>query len=208
MGFLFAVITGVPLGLLIGYSRLFERVFSPVIEMARPICPIAWLPVAIILFGLASFGSSIWGNASYRYDVFDQMKYAMVFIIWWGAFFPIVINTVDGVRGVKKLFIDAAKVLGLDEKGIFFRVIFPASLPSVMTGLRVGMGIAWMVIVAAEFFPGTTSGLGYMITTSHQVAEYEYAFASILAIGVTGLAINKLMMLLSVRVGKWEALER
>ncbi|MFA5137719.1 MAG: ABC transporter permease [Elusimicrobiota bacterium] len=208
VGFCCAVLTAVPLGIAVGRSRVADRIVSPLLEALRPICPVAWIPVAVILFGFSSMASVLWGAEAWRHGFLSQIQIAMVFIIWWGAFFPILINTTDGVRNVRRLYIEAAQVLGASRRQVFYGVIFPASLPSIMTGLRVGMGLAWMVIVAAEFFPGTSAGLGYMITTSHQVAQYEYAFAAIIAIGVVGLAINAVMMAVSNRVGRWKEKER
>lgn len=207
-GFILSVITAIPLGFIISASKTARRLFSPAIEMLRPICPIAWMPIAIIIFGFKSIGSTIWGTDAYMHDILSQMKYAPILIIWWGAFFPILLNTSSGVNGVKNLYIDAAKMLGANRLTLYRKVILPASLPSIFTGFRVGMGIAWMVIVAAEFFPGTTAGLGYMITTSHQVAEYEYAFAAIIIIAFLGFCINYIMKLMSRKFEKWEALER
>ncbi len=208
IGFFAATITAVPLGLLIGRSKIADKLISPSIEMLRPICPIAWIPLAIIFFGFSSFGTAIWGQQSWQHDTLDQLKFAMVFVIWWGAFFPILLNSIAGSRGVKKLYIDSAKVLGVSGSKMFFFVIFPASLPRILIGLRVGMGIAWMVIVAAEFFPGTNTGLGYMIATSHQVSAYEYTFAAIICIGGLGLLMNKGMEFISAKINKWESLER
>ncbi len=208
IGFAAAALTAVPLGVLVGYSAVADRIVSPLVEVFRPICPIAWLPVAILLFGFSSAGSLVWGDEAWRHDLASQLQLAMAFIIWWGAFFPIFLNTVAGVRGVRSLHLEAARTLGAGPRQIFFKVMLPASLPSIMTGLRVGMGLAWMVIIAAEIFPGARAGLGYMIVTAHQVAQYEYAFASILIIGVIGLAINEVMLFLSNRVSWWEGLER
>ena len=208
IGFVAAALTGVPLGILVGSSRIARSIVSPVVEVFRPICPIAWLPVAIIVFGFASAGSLLWGDSAWRHDLLSQIQVAMVFIIWWGAFFPIILNTVAGVEGVRTLYLEAARTLGANRRQAFVKVVLPASLPSIMTGLRLGMGLAWMVIVAAEIFPGTRAGLRYMIVTAHQVAQYEYAFASIIAIGVMGLVINSGMQYISNRVSRWEALER
>ncbi len=208
IGFTVAALTAIPLGLLIGRSKIADRMFSPLIEILRPICPIAWIPVAIIVFKFTSIGSMIWGDKAWRYDFLSQIQIAMIFIIWWGAFFPILLNTISGVIGVRRIHLETARMLGASDRQMFFKVVLPAAMPSIMTGLRVGMGLAWMVIVAAEFFPGTSSGLGYMITTAHQVAQYEYAFASIVIIGLIGLLINFGMLALSRHFGRWAAKER
>jgi len=208
LGYALAAATAVPIGLAVGRWLPVRRLVSPLVELLRPICPIAWLPPAIIVFGFSSLGSTIWGEDAWRHELLGQMQWAMIAIIWWGAFFPILLNTVHGVETVRGLYIEAARMLGADEWQIFWKTILPASLPSIVTGLRVGMGIAWMVIVAAEIFPGTRAGLGYMITTSHQVAEYEYAFACIIVIGCVGLAVNFAFKALSDHVGRWQVRER
>jgi len=207
-GYVLAGLTAVPLGILMGRFTKARNFFWPVIEVLRPICPIAWLPIAIIVFGFSSFGSFFWGVGAWRHEFASQMQFAMVAVIWWGAFFPILLNTIDGVKGVRLLYIEAARMLGANEWQIFRRVILPASLPSVMTGMRVGMGIAWMVIIAAEIFPGTRAGLGYMITTAHQVAEYEYAFACIIIIGILGFLITYFLKCISDYVCRWQTKER
>jgi ABC-type nitrate/sulfonate/bicarbonate transport system permease component len=132
----------------------------------------------------------------------------MVAVICWGAFFPIFVNTVHGVTHVKALHLEVARTNGASRSQIFRHVVLPAAMPSIAAGLRIGMGTAWMVIVAAEFFPGTRSGVGYMITTSHEVTEYQYCFACIIVIGVLGLLINTGLAFFERRVGRWKAKER
>ncbi len=207
-GFIIAVITAVPLGFLVGRVRLAREFFTPIIEMARPICPVAWLPLAIVLFGFTSLGTFLFGRDSWKHGIFDQLQVAMVAVIWWGAFFPIFVNTVHGVMNVRRLFVEVALTNGATRLQVARHVILPAALPSIISGIRIGMGTAWMVIVAAEFFPGTRAGLGYLITTSHQVAEYEYAFASIIVIGVVGIAMNAVLFKTEETVARWKTRER
>lgn len=208
LGFMAAAVTGIPLGLLTGRIRIVRQLVMPICELGRPICPIAWLPVAILLFGFSSVGSSVWGSESWRYPIADQLQYAMIAVIWWGGFFPIFINTVHGVETVKQLYLEAAKVLGASNRRIFLEIVLPGALPAILTGLRVGLGTALMVIVAAEIFPGTRSGLGYMITTSHQVAEYQYTFAAIVVLAVIGLITSKGFEFISRRINRWQIMER
>ncbi len=208
IGFSAAALTAVPLGLLAGWWKWAHRIVSPLLELFRPVCPIALMPLAILLFGLSSFGSLLWGDRAWEHDLLSHLQIAMVFIIWWGAFFPIFLNTAAGASGVRSLHMEAARMLGAGPWFIFSRVVLPSSLPSIFTGLRIGMGLAWMVIIAAEIFPGTRSGLGYMILTAHQVDQYEYAFAAILVIGAVGLGANSLMLKATSRAGRWEARER
>lgn len=208
LGFTVAALAAVPLGLWAGRSVTGRRIVSPLVEVLRPVCPIAWLPLAIIVFGLASLGSLLWGDASWRHDILAQLRFAMIFIIAWGAFFPIFLNTAAAVAGVRELYVEAARTLGASPGQVFRKVVLPASLPGILTGLRTGMGLAWMVIVAAEMFPGTRAGLGYMIVTAHQVAQYEYAFAALAVIGAIGLCVDAVLHRVERRVGRWTALER
>lgn len=208
IGFIAAVVTAIPLGLLAGRIPIVRKTIMPILELGRPICPIAWLPVAILIFGFASIGSLIWHQEAWRYPILDQLQLAMIAIIWWGGFFPVFINTVHGVEQVKRMYIESAKMLGASDRKIFFDIILPSALPNILTGMRVGLGISWMVIIAAEIFPGTRAGLGYMIATSHQVAEYQYTFASIILIAAIGLLSGKVLYLISDRVSKWQIMER
>ncbi|RJP33717.1 MAG: ABC transporter permease [Candidatus Omnitrophota bacterium] len=208
LGFTAAALTAIPLGLLAGRITVLRRILIPFLEMGRPICPIAWLPVAILVFGFESVGSAVWGQESWRHSIADQLQFAMIAVIWWGGFFPIFVNTVHGVEQVKTLYLEAAAMLGASHRRIFLYIVLPGALPSIMTGLRVGLGISWMVIIAAEIFPGARAGLGYIITTSHQVAEYQYAFAAIVVIAVIGLMSNKFLYLASNRISRWQIMER
>lgn len=207
-GFTLAVLTAVPLAILVGRIRVFREIFTPTIELIRPVCPVAWLPVLIILFGLSSLGTLIYGEEGWRHDILNHLGLAMVAVTWYGAFFPIFVNTVHGVTNVKQLYVEVALTNGATRTQIFCHVVLPAALPAIVAGLRIGMGTAWMVIVAAEFFPGTKSGVGYMITTSHEVAEPQYGFAAIVVIGFMGIVINALLGIVERRVGRWKARER
>lgn len=208
IGFSLAALTAIPLGIGVGRVRPVRELFSPVIEMARPICPVAWLPLLIVLFGSASVGSLAFGDRAWRHDLLDQLGLAMVAVIWWGAFFPIFINTAHAVAHVKELHLEVAATCGASRFQAFRHVVLPAALPAVVAGLRIGMGTAWMVIVAAEFFPGTRAGLAYMITNAFETGKHEYTFASILVIGLIGILINACLRRLERRVGHWQARER
>ena len=129
-----------------GRSESVHDFFDSAVQIFRPIPPLAWVPL-----GLAWFRIGLT---------------AMVFIIAIGAFFPILLNTLDGVKSVKKTWIEAADTLGAGERQILAKVILPGAAPTIWTGLRVGFGIAWMCVVAAEMMPGTNSGIGYLIINS------------------------------------------
>ena len=207
-GFGLALATAIPLGVLAGRSAIARHAITPIVEIARPISPVAWIPLAIILCGFASVATVLFGREAWRHDLLDQLQLAIIAVIWYGAFFPIFLNTVHGVANLRRLHIEIALANGASPGQVLWHVILPASLPAMMVGIRLGMGRALMVIVAAEFFPGTRAGLGYFITTSHQVAQYEYAFASIVGVGAIGLLVNLVLQRIENRVSRWQAKER
>jgi NitT/TauT family transport system permease protein len=208
LGFGLALVTAVPLGVWIARSRIARDLFVPTVELGRPISPVAWMPVAIILLGFTSLGSVLYGTSAWKHPWLDQLQLAIIAIIWWAAFFPILLNTMHGVSAVRQLHVEVAQANGAGRWQILRHVILPSALPTMMVGIRLGMGRALMVIVAAEFFPGTRAGLGYLITTSHQVAQYEYAFASIVVIAIVGLIVNLALYAIEQKTSHWQAKER
>jgi NitT/TauT family transport system permease protein len=207
-GFALAGVTAVPLGLLIGRSQRVMEMLSPTIAAAMVISPIAWIPVTIIVFGFSSPATALYGDEAWRYGLLDQLRFAIVAVIWVGAFFPIALNTAAGAKGVREAHLEAARALGANRFDLLRKIILPSAGPLIITGLRVGAGIAWRVIIAAEIFPGTRGGLGYMITTAHEQASYEYAFASIVVIAAIGLTLDGLLRLVGARVSRWQPKER
>jgi len=181
VGFLAALAAGLPLGLVLGRSARLRNVCTPAIELLRPIPPLAWIPLAILWFGIGLQSAA--------------------FIIFLGCFFPIVLNTVSGVSTVDAMLIDAARVCGADDRRIFTRVLLPAAWPSVCTGMRVGLGIGWMTLVAAEF-TGVKSGygLGYMIMTARDIQRPDYVLAGMALIGVVGFFLDVLLQRLQQRI--------
>jgi ABC-type nitrate/sulfonate/bicarbonate transport system permease component len=150
----------------------------------RPIPPLAWIPIAILWFGIG-------------------MKSA-AFIIFLGAVFPIILNTVAGVLSINPLLVEAAKTLNAGEKDIFFKVLLPGSAPSIFLGMRIGVGIGWMTLVAAEF-TGVREGygLGYMIMTARDIQRPDEILAGMLVIGITGLLINLLLRGCEGKIIRW-----
>jgi len=207
-GFGLAAATAVPIGIWVGRSRTAMDMLSPTMSAAMVISPIAWIPVAIIAFGLTSPATALFGEEAWRYGLLDRVRFAIVAVIWLGAFFPIALNAAAGARGVREAHIEAARVLGAGRRQVLAKIILPGAAPAIMTGLRVGGGIAWRVIIAAEIFPGTRSGLGYMIATAHEQASYQYAFASIIVIGAIGLGLDGVLRLAARRVSRWQPKER
>jgi len=168
-GFGLAVVLAVPLGLASGWVSWVEAFTSPVIELIRPIPPLAWIPFAIYFFG----------------DPFDT-----VFIVLLAAFFPIFLNTVAGVKAVDPILIDAARTLGARRRQLFLKVVAPAALSHIVTGMRIGLGIAWMSIVAAEMVGVRGGGLGVYIWSMAEVGQFDSVFAGMGLIGLIGLALT------------------
>ena len=171
LGFGAAALAGIPLGLIMGWSPRLRGLMNPVFEVLRPIPPLAWIPIAILWFGIG-------------------MKSA-AFIIFLGAFFPIFLNTISGVVSINPVFLEAARTLNARERDIFLKVLVPASLPAIFVGMRIGVGIGWMTLVAAEF-TGVREGygLGYMIMTARDIQRPDEILAGMAVIGLIGLLIN------------------
>ncbi len=170
-GFLTAAVLGIPLGLMMGWSPRLRRIVNPLVELVRPVPPLAWIPIAILWFGIG-------------------MKSA-AFIIFLGAFFPILLNTVSGVLAINPIYFEAAKTLNAEKRDIFFKVLIPGSIPAIFVGMRIGVGIGWMTLVAAEFTGVRTGyGLGYMIMTARDIQRPDEILAGMLVIGLIGYLIN------------------
>ncbi|MHA2150674.1 MAG: ABC transporter permease [Candidatus Thorarchaeota archaeon] len=183
LGFVFAATTAVPLGIAIGRYRLIDSVLGPIVEAMRPIPPIAWIPLAILLFRSNLLG-------------------AQVFIIWVGAFFPILINTTTGVKRTETVHIDAAKTFGAGEGQILSKIVIPSAGPEIFAGFRIGFGIGWMCLVAAEMIGGGL-GLGYLVLIMQQVGQTGAVISSMLLIGLIGFLISYFFLLYEKRLLKW-----
>jgi NitT/TauT family transport system permease protein len=169
-GYLTAVAVGVPLGIWLGWSRTAAAIINPVIQLLRPISPIAWIPVAIVFFGV--------GNL------------APIFLVFLASLFPIAMTAQDGIGGVPPMYRRAAHNFGLSPLALFFRVLLPASLPQILSGLRIALGIAWLVVVAAEMI-AVDSGLGYLIIDARNAGKrYDLVVAGMLLIGGVGLILD------------------
>jgi len=170
LGFGAAVLVGVPVGLTLGWYPTANQIVNPVLQILRPISPIAWIPVAIILFGIGDTTA--------------------VFLIFLAAFFPIVVASVDGVSNVPSMFRRAARNFGLSPLQLLVKVVFPAALPQIIIGLRIALGIAWLVVVAAEMI-AVDSGLGYLVIDARNSGKrYDLVVAAMLLIGVIGLVLD------------------
>jgi NitT/TauT family transport system permease protein len=173
VGYTLAVGLGIPVGILLGWYPVASAAVNPLIQTLRPISPLAWMPLAIIWFGVS--------------DV------APIFLIFLAAFFPVVVSTMNGVRNVPPMFRQAGVNFGLSPGRLFLKVIFPSILPQVLTGLRIALGIAWLVLVAAEMI-AVDSGLGYLIIDSRNAGKrYDLVVSGMLMIGGIGLILDLLM---------------
>jgi NitT/TauT family transport system permease protein len=184
LGFALAAVGGIPVGLLLGWYPTANRVVNPVLQMLRPISPIAWIPVAILLFGVGEL--------------------TPVFLIFLSAFFPIVVACVSGVSNVPAIYRRAGRNFGLTAPQLLARVVFPAALPQILVGLRIALGIAWLVMVAAEMI-AVDSGLGYLVIDARNSGKrYDLVVAAMLMIGVIGLALDlSFRRLREIRAVRW-----
>ena len=184
VGFGLAVLIAVPLGLWMGWVRGAYVTLNPVFQILRPISPIAWIPLAILWFGV--------GNAS------------PIYLIFIASVFPMIVQTTSGVHTIEKRFLRAAENFDVSRKKLFLQVVFPATLPQIIVGMRIGLGVAWLVVVAAEMI-ALRSGLGYLIIDSRNAGNrYDLVIAGMIIIGLIGLALDGIMRLLeSMKVVRW-----
>ena len=187
IAFLVASALAIPLGVAIGWWKRFEDMVDPVMEILRPIPPLAWIPLGILWFGIG-----------------DTQN---IFIIFLGIFFPVLVNTVSGVKAVDKNLIWAAQTLGANQRQIFREIVIPGSLPFILTGLRVGLGVGWMCLVAAELV-ASTQGLGFMIQDARYLLLTERVILGMLVIGLLGYAMDRGMRYLQWLLLPWYVTSR
>jgi NitT/TauT family transport system permease protein len=183
-GFLIAVIIAIPLGLWMGWVHGAYVTLNPLFQILRPISPIAWIPIAILWFGV--------GNAS------------PIYLIFIASVFPMIVQTTVGVHTIEKRYLRAAENFGVPRGKLFLQVVFPATLPEIIVGMRIGLGVAWLVVVAAEMI-ALRSGLGYMIMDSRNAGNrYDLVIAGMIIIGLIGLMLDGFMRLLEgMKVVRW-----
>lgn len=184
-GFFLAVAIGVPLGLVMGWVAGAYTTLNPIVQMLRPISPIAWIPLSILWFGV--------GDVS------------PIFLIFLSSVFPIVVQTTAGVHTIERQYLRAAENFGVKRIKLFFHVVIPAVLPQIIIGMRVSLGVAWLVVVAAEMI-ALRSGLGYLIIDSRNAGNrYDLVIAGMAIIGLTGLLLDGTMRRLErLRVVRWK----
>jgi NitT/TauT family transport system permease protein len=172
-GFTCALLLGIPMGLVLGWFQLAFRAFNPMIQVLRPISPIAWIPVAILWFGVKDT--------------------APIFLIFLASVFPITVSAMAAVQNMQSVYLRAAQNFGLRGLPLFRRVIFPAALPQIITGIRIALGVAWLVVVAAEMI-AVNSGLGYLIIDARNAGKrYDLVVAGMVMIGLIGLVLDVLV---------------
>ena len=181
IAFCFAA-TAIPLGIAMGWSKLVNEQLDVLVEVLRPIPPLAWIPLSILWFGIG--------------DTQNQ------FIIFLGMFFPILLNTIAGVKNIEPNLIHAARCLGASEMKVLWRVVLRACLPSIITGVRVGLGVGWMALVAAELV-GANSGLGFLINDARTLLRTDYVIVGMVTIGVVGLLIDRGVRILGAWMMPW-----
>lgn len=181
---LLAAVVAIPLGLLMGSSRRFEAAVDPFVELLRPISPLAWIPLAILWLGIGESGK--------------------IMVVFVGTFFPLLLNTVSGVKHVDITLLDAGRVFGCTSRlALFRRVVFPAALPGIVTGLRIAFGTGWAAIIAAELV-AAHSGLGYLIANGMDILRADDVLVGMIVIGILGVLFDAFFRFLHERYS-WDA---
>ena len=184
LGFGLAVLIGIPLGLWMGWVGGAYRTFNPIFQMLRPISPIAWIPLAILWFGVGDLSP--------------------IFLIFISSVFPLIVQTTSGVHTIDRRYLRAAANFGVSRSVLFRQVVIPAVLPEIIVGMRIGIGVAWLVVVAAEMI-ALRSGLGYLIMDSRNAGNrYDLVIAAMIIIGTIGLLLDGITRLLErLKTVKW-----
>lgn len=188
IGFIIASMTAVPLGIAIGRYKAADAIFGPVVEIMRPIPPIAWIPLSILIFG--------------RGIIFTDIYFTQIFIIWIGAFFPILLNTVAGVKRTNPVHLNVARTFGATERQILGKIVIPSATPEIFAGFRIGFGIGWMCLVAAEMI-GSGLGLGYMVLISQTWGRIGETISGMIVIGIIGFLITYMFLYFEKNTLRW-----
>jgi nitrate/nitrite transport system permease protein len=178
IGFGFAALIGIPMGFVLGRFTFMNRMFEPIISLLRPVSPLAWLPIGLL--------------------VFQKADPAATWTIFICSIWPMILNTAEGVRRVPQDYLNVARVLGLPEAKVITRILFPAVLPYTLTGIRLSIGTAWLVIVAAEMLTGGV-GIGFWVWDEWNNLKVEHIVIAIFVIGIVGLTLETMLLLLAKR---------
>jgi NitT/TauT family transport system permease protein len=169
-GFVLAVVLAVPLGLVIGWNRRADMAFNPLIQILRPISPLAWIPIAILWFGVGDLSA--------------------IFLIFLGCFFPLLVTAINSVHNIPEVYLNAGRNFGLTWWALVSRVLFPAVIPQLIIGMRITLGVGWLVVVAAEMI-AVNSGLGFLIVDARNAGNrYDLVVAGMVLIGLIGLLLD------------------
>jgi len=182
-GFALAGLLGILAGVAIGWSRLFEKTLEPTLQMLRPIPPVSWIPLAIIWFGIA-----------------DKPA---IFLVFLGAFFPVLMNSIHGVKTVDHNLVRAGAMMGANGRQMLTDIVLPAALPSIFAGLRIAVGSAWMLTVTAEMV-AVKSGLGYVLWDSYYFLRYDIVLAAMISIGLLGYLSDLGLKAIMTRTLRWQ----
>jgi NitT/TauT family transport system permease protein len=185
-GFLLAALIGVPLGLLIGWSKFISQLLDPLIQSLRPIPITAWLPFSIAVFGIRDVGS--------------------IFLIFLGGFYAIVVNATQGARDVDRNLVRAALMMGASRAQLLYRVVLPAAMPSIFTGLRIGLGISWTAVIVSEMV-AVKSGLGYVLWDAYYVGRMDIVLADMASIGAMGYTSDRIIVFIERKILVWRILQ-
>lgn len=185
-GFSLAMLLGIPLGLAIGWSRLASLTLDPLVQGLRPIPITAWLPFSIAVFGIRDMGS--------------------IFLIFLGGFYAIVVNTTQGARDIDRNLVRAGKMMGASSGQLLRRVVLPAAMPSIFTGLRIGLGISWTAVIVSEMV-AVKSGLGYVLWDAYYVGRMDIVLADMASIGLMGYISDRLIVAIERKVLVWRMLQ-
>ena len=180
-GFGLAVLVAVPMGFVLGRYRRLQEAFNPIIQILRPISPIAWIPLAILWFGIG-----------------DKPA---IFIIFITTFFPVLVASITSVRNIEPIYVKTAVNFGASDRDILIKIILPATFPHVFVSLRIALGTAWVIIVAAEMV-GMRSGLGFLILDARNFLRTDMVVAGMLTIGLVGFALDRIMVSIENRIRK------
>ncbi|THB80720.1 MAG: ABC transporter permease [Desulfobacteraceae bacterium] len=181
-GYSMAAVVGIGLGLLIAWSKIIENVFDPLIELVRPLSTFALIPIFFLWFGI--------GNTS------------KIMIIFKACFFPIVLNTISGIKGVDSKLIQAARSLGADERQLWTRVLIPSALPMIITGMRISTAISIMALVGVEML-ASDSGIGFLVIDAQRTFDTERVFAGIIVLSILGFSLDRIARIVQNRILSW-----
>jgi NitT/TauT family transport system permease protein len=203
LGYLSGLLTAVPLGLVMGYNRKLNTLFSSLISLLKPVPSLAWVPLILGWFGIASLATLFEVPRGPDFVYYNNFKLSMIFIIALGTFFPVISNVIFGVQNVPLVWLDSARVLGASKTQIFTKILLPAAAPTIIHGMRSGLSTAWACLIAAEMLPGGLSGLGYMITHAYELARTDVVVVGIICIGSIGALLDGIFRFIADRYFSW-----